>query len=58
MMIFPSLFDEKCETKKALFDCPNEKDKKRRACFLFPSSISSISASLVLTYVEERFGTL
>ena len=26
--------------------------------FLFSSSISSISAPLVVTYVEERFGTL
>ena len=73
MILFLYLFDEKCETKKEplfstgkcesvlnTFSIPlyQNDQKGRRACFLFPSFISSISASLVVTYVEERFGTL
>ncbi|GAU48484.1 hypothetical protein TSUD_291690 [Trifolium subterraneum] len=61
--------DEKCKTKKepifstgkcesvlSTFSIPlYQNDKKgRRACFLFSCSISSISAPLVVTYVEER----
>lgn len=70
MILFLYLFDEKWETKKeprlgnsSLF-CPlspslyQNDQKGSRACFLFPCLISSISASLVVTYVEERFGTL
>jgi hypothetical protein len=30
------------------------KKKGKRACFFFPRSISSIFASLVVTYVEEK----
>lgn len=73
MIIFPYLFDEKCETKKeplfstgkcesllSTFSIPLYKNdqKGHKSDFLFPSSISSISALLVVTYVEERFGTL
>lgn len=65
--------DEKCETKKELifstgkcesvlstFSIPlyQNDQKGRQACFLFPCSISFISAPLVVTYVEERFGIL
>lgn len=73
MILFPYLFDEKCKTKKepifstgkcesvlSTFSIPlyQNDQKGRRACFLFSCSISSISAPLVVTYVEERFGTL
>jgi len=72
MILFPYLFDEKCETKKepifstgkcesvlSTFSIPLYKNnQKGRLGFLFPCSISSISAPLVVTYVEERFGTL
>ena len=72
MILFPYLFDEKCKTRTHLFSTGKcysvlstfsiplyQNDQKgRRACFLFSCSISSISAPLVVTYVEERFGTL
>ena len=73
MILFLYLFDDKCETKKepifsigkcesvlSTFSIPlyQNSQKGRRARFLFPCLISYISASLVVTYVEERFGTL
>ena len=63
MIFFPYLFYEKCES--VLF-CPLSPSppsikmikKEGELAFLFPCSISSISALLLVTYVEERFGTL
>lgn len=73
MILFPYLFDEKCKTKKepifstgkcksvlSTFSIPlyqNDREGEL-ASYLFSCSISSISAPLVVTYVEERFGTL
>lgn len=60
MILFLYLFDEKCESVLSTFFIPlyQNDQKGRQACFLFPCLISSISAWLVVTYVEERFGTL
>lgn len=70
MILFPYLFDEKCKTKKepifstgkcesvlSTFSIPlyQNDPTKRKASLLFSCSIS---APLVVTYVEERFGTL
>ena len=56
----PILSTGKFDSVLSTFSIPlyQNDQKGRRACFLFPCSISSISASLVVTYVEERFGTL
>jgi hypothetical protein len=47
----------KCESV-CFVTIPLYQNDQGELAFLFPCSISSISAPLVVTYVEERFGTL
>ena len=59
MILFPYLFYEECESVLSTFSIPlYQKKEGELASYSRVRSLPSISAPLVVTYVEERFGTL